>query len=261
MSKQAKQCAYWFLVIHEKAKCFSFLDSVLKNLLDENPNFEFSYILHEPDDDCPESIHYHVVLYFKGKVKRFTTIQTLFEGAHIEQSNQQRYKRCIQYLVHKNNPEKKQYKQSDIVSNIPIVDMAEILNSEGYDFELFREELIFEYMNDFYSVNYSVSMNDFVKRFGLSGIAKYYFIIKDMIKDFTDKMAIIKSRFSHADKTEIAWSIYSKDFKKDWQIASYYGYTNLTFEEALDSQYKCFIDDVEKGLLDVDSIINGKELI
>ena len=114
--KMNKQGAYWSLTINEKAKCFNELQTILNTMEENNPNIEYSYIKHNADDD-DKNLHYHLVLYFKGKVTRFTTLQNTFEGAHIEQTNKQRYKRCIQYLVHKNNPEKEQYSQELIISN------------------------------------------------------------------------------------------------------------------------------------------------
>ena len=144
-----KQCAYWFLTINELAECFNNISVILKSLYDENPNIEFSYILHNPDDDDLNK-HYHLVLYFKGKVKRFSTILNIFKGAHIEATNQQRYKRCIQYLVHKNDPDKYQYKQNEIITNLETSYIADILNSDGYDFELFNESKINDYLNEFY---------------------------------------------------------------------------------------------------------------
>ena len=94
-----KQCSYWTLTINEGSKCFETFKETLKTELEINPNLEYSYILHNEDDE-DKNLHYHLVIYFKGKVKRFSKIQNLFEGAHIEQTNQQRYKRCIQYFIH-----------------------------------------------------------------------------------------------------------------------------------------------------------------
>lgn len=249
-----KQCAYWFLTINENAKCYEDFENLINKVSEDEPNLEYAYIKHNADEE-DANLHYHLTLYFKGKVKRFTTIQNMFEGAHIEQTNQQRYKRCIQYLIHKNNPEKQQYKITDIISNIMTVDLNEILIGEGYDFELFREEKIFEYFDDY---GLDLSMSDLVKRFGLGGIKGYYFILKDMIKDYkelTAKTLMRYSRLSHENPTELAWRIYSHNLKREYQIFRLNYHTSIEFEEFERQEYLAFIDNIEKGYIKVDEII------
>lgn len=248
MTNNSKQCAYWFLTIHESAKCFSNLSSILEGLLIDNPNFEYSYILHNPDvdDDCH---HYHVVLYFKGKVKRFTTIQTWFEGSHIEQTNKQRYFRCIQYLIHKNNPEKFQYDSSLIVSNIDVVTLDDILLGTGYDYRLFEPDKIDDYMLEIYSKNSSISVMDFIKMFGLDAIKSYYFILKDLIKEFVADAEIARSRLYAGDSYYRGWLIYSRDLKREYTIASSLHLIDIDFETFERQAYEQFVEDVQRGYI------------
>lgn len=182
------QCSYWFLTINENAECFNNFKDVLNALTLENSMFEYSYIYHSiiEDDDSEKTKHYHLVLYFGKKIKRFTTIQNLFKGSHIENTNKSRYYRCIQYLIHKNDITKTQYKISDIVSNIETSLLNDIINSDGYEFDLFDCTKLQDYLFDAYIKN-SMDMFYFINRFGLDAIKNYYFIIKDLLKDFKYK--------------------------------------------------------------------------
>ena len=52
MTKQ-KQCAYWFLTINPSAECYSAVQTILDNIVEDYPNAEYSYIYHhhkEKDD-------------------------------------------------------------------------------------------------------------------------------------------------------------------------------------------------------------------
>ena len=249
-----KQGAYWSLTINEKAKAFNDLEKILNDMLEKNPNIEFSYIKHNADED-DKNLHYHLVLYFKGKVSRFTTLQNLFEGAHIEQTNKQRYKRCIQYLIHKNNPEKEQYAQELIVSNIETSELADILNGDGYDFELFEQAKLFDYMNEIYMQNGSIDMINFVNRFGLDAISKYYFVIKDMAKDFIKLVHKVEYDNQAMDDMTKAFNKYHSNIKQEWQLAKYYGYYEGDIDDYRNSLYEGFVDAVNKGLIDIEKVL------
>lgn len=173
MTKQ-KQCAYWFLTINPSAECYNDVPNIIENITKDYPQFEYSYIYHNEleNEDNFNINHIHLVLYFKGSVKRFTTLQNIFVGAHIEMSNKQRYYRCIQYLIHKNDVNKFQYDRSLIVTNIsqPILD--DILINNGYEFDYFDVTLLEDYINDCLSSNID-NIYYFIKRFGLDAIKPY----------------------------------------------------------------------------------------
>ena len=253
-----KQCAYWTLTINEHASCFSNLQEILDNQLINNPNIEYSYIKHNADED-DKNLHYHLVIYFKGKVKRFTTIQNIFVGAHVEMTNAQRYKRSIQYLIHKNNPEKEQYKASDIVSNIETSLLDDILLGSGYDFELFQEEKLFDYMSEFMRSTQDVTMQQFILRFGLGAIQKYYFIIKDQIKDFKWLWLKVEKRTTNLDKMQLAFNIINNDIRQEFELYNSL-YNDMTFEEYKLIAYKNFENDVQRGYIDIDEILRRNEV-
>ena len=217
MEKQ-KQCAYWFLTINEKASCFSNLQQIIDNELLSNPNIEYSYIKHNADEE-EKNLHYHLVIYYKGKVKRFTTLCNTFEGAHIEMSNAQRYKRTIQYLIHKNNPEKQQYNSSEIITNIDEATLSDILGGSGYDFELFQEDKLYDYMAEFYKQYKSIEMYQFVIRFGLGALSKYYFMIKDQIQEYNHLFKRVENRLNREDIVYRAFCVQYLPYSSDFQHA------------------------------------------
>lgn len=202
MTKQ-KQCAYWFLTINPSAECYSAVQSILDNIVEDYPNAEYSYIYHhhKEKDDSDNENHIHLVIYFKGSVKRFTTMANIFVGAHIELSNKQRYYRCIQYLIHKNDVNKYQYDRSEILTNIsnPILD--DILINNGYEFDYFDVTLLEDYIKDSIEIN-KPNVYYFIKRFGLDAIKPYYFIIKDLLKDTYE----IKKMLSSISSDEIYYN-------------------------------------------------------
>lgn len=256
-----KQCAYWTITINEGAECFNSISNIINDLVNDNPNIQYSYIKHNADD-IDNNLHYHIVLYFKGCVKRFNTIFNIFKGAHIEQTNAQRYKRCIQYLIHKNNPEKQQYQQNQIISNIEISELADILNGEGYDFELFQEDKIYDYMDEFYKNYKALSMDLFIKRFGLSAISKYYFILKDLIKSYIESMNRISIRMhkmSDLDKAFMKYIHSDIELKNEWKLMCYhYGY-DKDYETYKNELYMDFVDNVNNHILDIKEILNKED--
>ena len=252
------RCAYWTLTINENASCFSNLQEIVNGLVEDNSNIEYSYIKHNADED-DKNLHYHLVLYFKGTVKRFSTMQKTFEGAHIEMTNAQRYKRCIQYLIHKNNPEKQQYSASEIVSNIEKSYLDDIINGGGYDFELFLEEKIFDYMAEFMKQDGRLTMQQFILRFGLGAISKYYFVIKDQIKEYNELFNAVKLRNRQIDDLHKAFDILNPTLYNEWKVYQSMG-GELDLPKYREMVYDDFLQKVELGIYSVEKIINRKEV-
>ena len=77
----------------------------------------FDYFLIEHNED-KENIHYHLVIVFhKGNSAQFKTIKNKFPYGDIERCGN--VAACVQYLIHKNHPEKHQYDAKEIVTNSP----------------------------------------------------------------------------------------------------------------------------------------------
>lgn len=180
--EREKRSSYFFITINKGAKCYNNFVSILNELYYNFNYIEYSYIYHNEieKDDTDEQGHIHLVLYFKNSVRSLTTLKKIFEGSHIELTNRQRYKRCIQYLIHKNEINKHQYNINEIVTNINQVDLLDIIHSIGYDFEQFNANLLQDYMQQCLSSSMP-NIYYFITRFGIDTIKPYYFIIKDLL--------------------------------------------------------------------------------
>ena len=178
-----KRCSYWFITINKQAACYNNFKDIINDLSIKYPYLEYSYIYHTKKeiDDLDEENHIHCIMYFKSQVRSFNTIKKIFNGSHVEMSNKQRYYRCIQYLVHKNDKNKTQYSFNDIVSNVNSIELNDILNSSGYCYELFESNKLEEYIENCIDSG-KADIYYFFTRFGIDAIKPYYFIIKDLIK-------------------------------------------------------------------------------
>lgn len=80
------------------------------------PDFDtWAYIKHVPDDENG-SVHYHFYIHLKQP----STIKNISEKLDLKQNMIEwvRVKtKLIQYLIHKNNPDKHQYSENEIITN------------------------------------------------------------------------------------------------------------------------------------------------
>ena len=94
-----------------------FLNDYIVKDFDFNSILKYDIVIRSPLHNIP-SQHYHIILQHKNAIS-FDTLKRLFPYAHIEQqfgTNQQAY----EYLFHKNDADKEELSESDIVSNIDI---------------------------------------------------------------------------------------------------------------------------------------------
>lgn len=161
MSNHHKHCDFTF-ALSDISQC--------ERLISEIYDFPiFAYIKHLPDDENG-SVHYHFYLHLNQPI----TIKNLSLKLDISENMIEwvRVKtKLIQYLIHKNNPEKNQYNSDDIITN-----NREYINNflfpENNKVDIFREfkDLSsvangfitpFEYLNN---NSYSISSLPFYSR-------------------------------------------------------------------------------------------------
>ena len=109
MSSRQKHCDYTF-ALSDISQCERLISDCY---LHDFP--VWAYIRHDPDDDNG-SDHYHFYIHLSQPM----SISNLSEKLEIPQNMIEwvRVKtRLIQYLIHKNQPEKKQYDPNEIISN------------------------------------------------------------------------------------------------------------------------------------------------
>lgn len=90
---------------------------------------QYAFIKHENDIDAVTGlkipVHYHIVMNAKNKLRRLSThledISSFFgfeNNNGIEIDKYRSYENALQYLIHKNNPEKTQHSINEIITNI-----------------------------------------------------------------------------------------------------------------------------------------------
>lgn len=99
----------------------------------ETLSFDYYLICHEMDIE-DDNVHYHIVIRFHKNPVPFANIKSKFPYGMIEGTRN--LKNSIQYLIHKNDKSKKQYNQSDIITNDDNIDKW-FINTQQQD----REEI------------------------------------------------------------------------------------------------------------------------
>ncbi len=92
------------------------IKAMVEAFCDRYTNTKYAYICHDKDQSPDGAVptHYHIYFKFKCPI-HFPYLKEAFPYGDIEQARSANA--CVQYLVHKNNPEKAQYHKADIVTN------------------------------------------------------------------------------------------------------------------------------------------------
>lgn len=144
----------------------------------------YSYIKHEHDINGygeVEGLHYHLVLVYKERSRLVTFLNRIADhfgfansdgieiGKTISTTN------SIQYLIHKNNPEKTQHKVEEIVTSYPIEELKTIIDSQSDTSVTF--EYIYKLIMDRPSKLYLIQC------LGINTYKNYRSVILDMIEE------------------------------------------------------------------------------
>ena len=92
------------------------IKAMVEGFCDRYTNTKYAYICHDKDisPDGAVPTHYHIYFKFKTPV-HFPYLKEAFPYGDIEKSRSGNA--CVQYLIHKNNPEKTQYSKDEVISN------------------------------------------------------------------------------------------------------------------------------------------------
>ena len=112
------------------------LDDITESLC--RRGYRFAMILHDSDvrpDGSTKTPHFHVVIEAQKRARLGTTLIRLADdfGVNENQVSVQAYDDFafeVQYLVHKNNPDKFQYPDTSILSNLSKDDILSLLDQE-----------------------------------------------------------------------------------------------------------------------------------
>ena len=92
------------------------IKAMVEGFCDRYTNTKYAYICHDKDKSPDGTVptHYHIYFKFKTPV-HFPYLKEAFPYGDIEKSRSANA--CVQYLIHKNNPEKTQYSKDEVITN------------------------------------------------------------------------------------------------------------------------------------------------
>lgn len=143
---------------------------------------QYAFINHKEDIDPLSGVviptHYHIVLNAKDKRKRLSThledIRSFFgfkDNNGIEIDKYRSYENALQYLIHRNNPEKTQHDISEIITNI---DSEELKTLITCDTSVMSFDLIYSVCNT------SNNIIEVIRSLGISNYQRYRSTIWDI---------------------------------------------------------------------------------
>lgn len=143
---------------------------------------EYAFISHKEDKDPITGviipIHYHIVLNAKDKRKRLSThledlrsFMGFKDNNGIEIDKYRSYESALQYLIHKNDPQKTQHDISEIITNI---DKDELKTLLTIDTAVMSFELVLSI------IKRSNNIVDVIRSLGLSNYQRYRATIWDI---------------------------------------------------------------------------------
>lgn len=120
---------------------------MVEQVLERYPGTRFAYIFHDKDTsaDGPVPEHWHIVFKFSGHA-RFNSLKEVFPYGMIQTAKS--LNASIQYLIHKNAPEKFQYQVSEIITNFSESKLEELLTEKDHRSKKQNEKKILEEIAD-----------------------------------------------------------------------------------------------------------------
>lgn len=162
----------WCIEVNPGASCYEDFE----NIVAQETNCQFYYILHDKDND--ELPHYHLVINYKN-AHFFNSLRLKYYGAHLETCNYLNL--SIQYLIHKNNPEKYQYDVSSICTNDVFESVDFMLSTQ--DFEKLDTPSLLQSIasGEVYNITSACL------KYGIGQVQSKRSLIKDLVNEFWSK--------------------------------------------------------------------------
>lgn len=107
------------------------IQEIVNELLKRYSDLKYSMIVHKNNTD---EQHYHIVIIAKTTIQKDTLIK-LFPYSDIQPTRNKNG--SIQYLIHKNNPEKEQYPKTDIKTNLSEEELEHLFIDTGDNCDIF----------------------------------------------------------------------------------------------------------------------------
>lgn len=153
---------------------------------------DYSYIVHDKDVDENGDLknnHIHVVFTLKkAKIRLSTTINNLSNTLicspfAISLDKADNYPLCLQYLIHRNNPDKYQYDLKDVISNLPFEELSMVLTetSDIINFDVLKTVCVESCGSKLY----------IMEKIGVGYYSKY----RNVISDILAEIGYVETRF------------------------------------------------------------------
>lgn len=171
-------------IVTIKDRAYGDIKPFLNRWMDEE-SVEYAFILHSEDvldDGTKKTPHIHFVATLKKPSRLSTTLHRISDALGVNPlavtiSKYSSFAGCVQYLIHKNNPEKYSYPMEDICSNIPKDELMSLMDDEtGID----ADRLISMVVS-------SPNRMTLIRSLGLSKYRVYRSIIADIENDIKGK--------------------------------------------------------------------------
>lgn len=196
MADLSKKTRFCTICIRKQSYALNF-DNKLKDYCDDFCE-RYTYIKHENDVSVKgllEDTHYHLVLVYKKNQRLSTRLNELVQyfgfdnpfGIQVDKTISTT--NSIQYLIHKNNPEKTKHSIDEIICNYDRLELKAIIDSESDNactFEFLLEVLMTE--NNILNV---------IQRIGLVTYKHYRLVIWDMING----ISTLRGRYKNEGRT------------------------------------------------------------
>lgn len=145
----------------------------------------YAFIVHDKDileDGTLKTVHIHFVADLKVTCRLSTTINNISAALVVDPfavtlDKYTSFEGSIQYLIHKNNPDKAQYQQSDIISNITADDLGNYLDAAHTAFDIDNWISI---------ISNASTLTEVIKGIGISYYNMYRNTICDLFRQFHD---------------------------------------------------------------------------
>lgn len=168
---------------HDVSNPVKFHDCIWKHLAEWADKSAYSYfgIIHDSDvdeDGVKKRVHSHLVLLTPHRVRIGTMVNRIADLLHIPQEAVsdiafESTAGAVQYLIHKNNPDKFQYDYTEVKTNHQ-VDLVALLAQD------LRSEITTEYLLDL--IDGGMSRRDIARYIGLGNYLAYRNAINDFMR-------------------------------------------------------------------------------
>ena len=114
-------------------------------------------------------------------------------------------------------------------------------------------------MAEFMKNDGRLTMQQFILRFGLAAITKYYFVIKDQIKEYNELYQAVKLRNRQIDDLHKAFNIVNPTLYNEWKVYQSMG-GELDLSKYREMVYDYFLEKVDRGIISVNEILIRNEV-